>query len=122
MALSGAQIGLRELPEPRRANHDAAAAGSLKTTVISDQNSAQMLAHADTLEAQAVASAPGSAPLLTAQAQVANLANQAYLAKMLAADLRLEATKLAHDNAIRKKSAASTGILRQQLQQVLTHP
>jgi membrane associated rhomboid family serine protease len=27
MALSGAQIGLRELPEPRRANHDAAAAG-----------------------------------------------------------------------------------------------
>jgi hypothetical protein len=101
---------------------DAAAAGSLKTTVISDQNSAQMLAHADTLEAQAVASAPGSAPLLTAQAQVANLANQAYLAKMLAADLRLEATKLAHDNAIRKKSAASTGILRQQLQQVLTHP
>jgi hypothetical protein len=101
---------------------DAAAAASLKTTVISDQNSVQMMAHADTLEAQAVASAPGSAPLLTAQAQVANLANQAYLAKMLAADLRLEATKLAHDNAVRKKSAASTGILRQQLQQVLSHP
>jgi hypothetical protein len=101
---------------------DAAASASLKTTVISDQNSGQMLANADTLEAQAVSSAPGSAPLLTAQAQVANLVNQAYLAKMLAADLRLEATKLAHDNAIRKKSAASTGILRQQLQQVLTHP
>jgi hypothetical protein len=101
---------------------DAAAAASLKTTVISDQNSVQMLARADALEAQAVAAAPGSAPLLTAQAQVANLANQAYLAKMLAADLRLEATKLAHDNAIRKKNAASTRGLRLQMQQVLTHP
>jgi hypothetical protein len=101
---------------------DAAAAASLKTTVISDQNSAQMVARADALEAEAVASAPGSAPLLTAQAQVANLANQAYLAKMLAADLRLEATKLAHDNAIRKKSAASARGLGLQMQQVLTHP
>ena len=101
---------------------DAAATASLKTAVISDQNTERMLADANTLETQAVASAPGSAPLLTAQAQVANLVNQAYLAKMLAADLRLEATKLAHDNAIRKKSAASTGALRQQLQQVLTHP
>jgi hypothetical protein len=101
---------------------DAAAAASLKTTVISDQNSAQMVARADALEAEAVASAPGSAPLLTAQAQVANLANQAYLAKMLAADLRLEATKLAHDNAIRKKSAASARGLGLQMQQLLTHP
>lgn len=101
---------------------DAAAASSLKSTVISDQNSGRMLARADSLEAQAIASVPGSAPLLTAQAQAANLANQAYLAKMMAADLRLEATKLAHDNAIRKKSAATTGTLRQQLQQVLTHP
>jgi hypothetical protein len=101
---------------------DAAAAASLKTTVISDQNSAQMVARADALEAEAVASAPGSAPLLAAQAQVANLANQAYLAKMLAADLRLEATKLAHDNAIRKKSAASARGLGLQMQQLLTHP
>jgi hypothetical protein len=101
---------------------DAAATASLKTTVISDQNSRQMLTQAGVLEAKALASAPGSAPLLTAQAQVANLANQAYLAKMLAAELRLEATKLAHDNTVRKKSAVSTGTLRQQLQQVLSHP
>jgi hypothetical protein len=101
---------------------DAAATASLKTTVIADQNTERMLAAANTLETQALASAPGSAPLLTAQAQVTNLVNQAYLAKILAADLRLEATKLAHDNAIRRKSAASAGALRQQLQQVLTHP
>ena len=101
---------------------DAAAAASLKTTVISDQNSGQMLARADTLEAQALLSAPGSAPLVTAQAEVANLANEAYLAKMLAAELRLEATKLAHDNAIVKRSAANTRTLRLQMQQVLTHP
>jgi hypothetical protein len=101
---------------------DAAATASLKTSVISDQNSGQMLISADTLEAQALTAAPGSAPFLTLQAQIANLANQAYLEKILAADLRLEATQLAHDNAIRKKSAASTTTLRQQMQQVLTHP
>jgi hypothetical protein len=81
-----------------------------------------MLARADTLEAEVLASVPGSAMLLTAQADVSNLANQAYLVKMLAAELRLEATKLAHDNAILKKSAANAGTLRQQMQQVLIHP
>ena len=101
---------------------DAAAVASLKTTVIADQNSTQMLARADTLEAEVLSSVPGSAMLLTAQADVSNLANQAYLVKMLAAELRLEATKLAHDNAILKKSAANAGTLRQQMQQVLIHP
>ena len=64
-----------------------------------------MLSVADGLEQQAAAAAPGSAPMLTAQAQVANLQNQAMLQRMLAAELRQEATRLAHSNALRKRSA-----------------
>jgi hypothetical protein len=101
---------------------DTSAADSLKATVISDQSSAQSLAHSDLLETKALAAAPGSAPLLTAQALAAQLATQANLAKLLAADLRLEATRLAHDNAVRKKSAVSARNLQLQMQQLLTHP
>ena len=101
---------------------DALAAGSLKTTMISDQTTQTMLNLADTLEQQAAASAPGSADLLTAQARIANLENQAYLARMLAAELRQSAAHLAHENAALKKSVDSTRTLRQQMQQMLTRP
>jgi hypothetical protein len=101
---------------------DALAMGSLKTTVISDQTTQGMLALADQLELQSASSAPGSGPMLTTQAQVANLETQAYLAKMLAAELRQEAAKLAHQNTLLKQSAAATRNLQNQVQQVLTHP
>jgi hypothetical protein len=101
---------------------DASAVTSLKTSMIADQASGRMLTLADTLETQTAASAPGSAPLLGTQAQIANLENQAYLAKLLAAELRVEATKLAHENTALKQSAANARTLRLQLQQVLTHP
>ena len=48
---------------------DAMAIGTLKTAVISDQTATQMLSVADGLEQQAAAAAPGSAPMLTAQAR-----------------------------------------------------
>lgn len=98
---------------------DAAAVTSLKTASIADVTSNQMLAVADGLEQQASAAAPGSAPFLTAQAQVASLEGQAYLAKTLAAELRLEATKLAHENALLKRSASHSSTVRTQMQQVL---
>lgn len=101
---------------------DALAMGSLKTTVISDQTAQGMLALADQLEEQSAAAAPGSGPMLTTQAQVANLETQAYLAKMLASELRQEAAKLAHQNTLLKQSAAATRNLQNQVQQVLTHP
>jgi hypothetical protein len=101
---------------------DALALESLKTTVLSDQTTQGMLALADSIEEQSATAAPGSAPMLSAQAKVANLETQAYLAKMLAAELRQEAGKLAHQNALLKQSAASTRNLQKQFQQVLTHP
>jgi hypothetical protein len=101
---------------------DALAMASLKTTVLSDQSTDSMLRMADSFEQQSAISAPGSAPIITAGAQITNLEAQAYLAKMLAADLRLEAAKLAHENTLLKQSAASTRNLQNQAQQVLAHP
>jgi hypothetical protein len=98
---------------------DAMAIGTLKATMISEQASQQMLSVADSLEQQSAGTAPGAAPLLTAQAQVANLQNQAFLQHMLAAELRQEATRLAHDNALVKESAAANKILRDHMRQVL---
>jgi hypothetical protein len=99
---------------------DALALGALKTATVSDQASHQMLNVADGLEQQAAVSAPGSASMLTAQAQAANLQNQAMLQKLLAAELRLEAARMAHANALRKHSADANKDLRNKMQQILS--
>jgi hypothetical protein len=101
---------------------DAMAMDSLKTAMVSDQTTQGMLTLADSLEQQAMSAAPGSAPMVTAQARVADLETQAQLAKMLATQLRQEATRLAHQNAVLKQSATATRNLQNQIQQVLAHP
>jgi hypothetical protein len=101
---------------------DAAAQTSLKTALASDQISRQMLNVATGLENQTALAAPGSAPLLSTEARVAELENQAYLTRMLAAQLRQEAVQLAHGNSLRKKSVDSTRNLRMNLQQILAQP
>jgi hypothetical protein len=101
---------------------DASALAALKTTVMSDQGGNQMLSLADQMEQQAAQAAPGSTPLLTAQAQIATLESQAFLQRILAAELRQEAAKLAHDNSVRKRSAGAASNLRNQVHQVLSRP
>ncbi len=101
---------------------DAMVAGSLKTAAVSGQASEQMLTVADSLERQSAVTSPGAAPLLTAQAQIANLQNQAFLQKMLAAELRQEAARLAHDNATIKSGADANRNLRNSMQQILSRP
>jgi hypothetical protein len=119
VALAGiAQPGQRNLMDI----DDAMAMDSLKTSMVSDQTTQGMLTLADCLEQQAMTSAPGSASMVTAQARVADLVTQAQLAKMLAAQLRQEATKLAQQNATLKHSATTTQNLFNQIQQVLAHP
>ena len=88
---------------------DALGEESLKTTLIADQGAELVLAAADRMEDQVAVSAPGSSPLLTAQAEVANLRCQAYIQKMLAAQLREEAGRIAHDNALIKRRAQAAG-------------
>jgi hypothetical protein len=101
---------------------DAMSMDSLKTAVVSDQTTQGMLTLADSLEQQAMTAAPGSASMITAQARIADLETQAQLAKMLAAQLRQEATKLAHQNALLKQRSVATQTLKNQIQQVLAHP
>jgi hypothetical protein len=101
---------------------DAMYMDSLKTAMVSDQTTQSMLTLADSLEQQAMTAAPGSASMITAQARVADLETQAQLAKMLAAQLRQEATKLAHQNALLKQRSVATQSLQNQIQQLLAHP
>ena len=88
---------------------DALGQENLKTTLIADQGDDVILETADQMENQVAVSTPGSNPFLTAQAQVANLRCQAYMQKMLAAELRQEAGRVAHDNVLVKRRTTATG-------------
>lgn len=90
---------------------DAMAQNNLKTLKISDQAQDLMLQAADQIENLAGdpninRMATGSAPFLTASVAAANIKSQAIMQKMLAAALRQEAARVAHDNALRKRNSA----------------
>jgi len=87
---------------------DALGQQNLKTTLIADQAQDVLLQTADQMENQVALSTPGSNPYITAQAQLANLRCQAYMQKMLAAELRQEAGRIAHDNVLAKRRSTST--------------
>jgi hypothetical protein len=88
---------------------DALGQENLKTTLIADQGGDAILQTAEQMENQVAVSTPGSNPFLTAQAQVANLRCPAFMQKMLAAELRQEAGRIAHDNVLVKRRTAATG-------------
>jgi len=88
---------------------DALGQENLKTTLIADQGDDAILQTAEQMENQVAVSTPGSNPFLTSQAQVANLRCQAFMQKMLAAELRQEAGRIAHDNVLVKRRTAATG-------------
>jgi hypothetical protein len=130
MAVSYAKV-YQSVPQPSQATpaqrnlidvDDAMALGALKTAAVTDAGTAQMLNVANGLEQQAAISAPGTTSILTAQAQASNLESQAMLQRLLAAELRQEAARLAHANALRKQSASDTRDLRNDLQQILSRP
>jgi hypothetical protein len=108
------------IPQPKSASpqdrvmmdiDDALGQQNLKTTLIADQAQDVLLQTADQMENQVALSTPGSNPYITAQAQLANLRCQAYMQKMLAAELRQEAGRIAHDNVlVKRRSTSTTGI------------
>lgn len=98
---------------------DASVLSALKVAAASDAADERQAALADLIEREAADSAPGSAPLLAAQAQIAELESQAMLHRLFAAQLRQEAALLAHDNALRKQGAASLQQLRGNLLHLL---
>jgi hypothetical protein len=99
---------------------DALGQENLKTTLIADQGADIILQTASQMENQIALSTPGSNPFLTAQAQVANLRCQAYIQKMLAAELRQEAGRIAHDNVLVKRRTSATGGINSLLTGALT--
>ncbi len=98
---------------------DALALGNLKTLKEADAAIDLTLQAANDIEDGAGEAAPGSAPFLTASAVVASVQSQALMQKMLAAELRQEAARLAHDNALRKRGAAITGDVNNQILNLL---
>ena len=90
---------------------DAMAQNSLKTLKMADQAQDLMLQAADQIENLAGDPdinhmAPGSAAFLTASAVVASVKSEAIMQKVLAAAMRQEAARVAHDNALRKRRSA----------------
>ena len=98
---------------------DALAMGSVKTLKGSDAAVNLTLDAANQLEDTASEAAPGSAPFLTAVAVVASIQSQALTQRMLAAELRQEAARVAHDNAERKRLATNTNRLGDQILKLL---
>ena len=98
---------------------DALAVDNLKTLKESDAAGDLTLQAADNIENAAGQAAPGSAPFLTATAVVASIESQALTQKMLAAELRQEAARLAHENALRKRGANMTGDVNTQILNLL---
>jgi hypothetical protein len=98
---------------------DALAIGNLKTLKMSEAAGDLTLQAADGIETAASQAAPGSAPFLTATAVVASIQSQALTQKMLAAELRQEAARLAHENALRKRGSTMTGDVSTQILNLL---
>jgi hypothetical protein len=94
---------------------------SLKLLKAADQATDIEMQSADSIENAASQAVPGSAPFLTATAMVSGINSQALIQKMLAAELRQEAARLAHRNTLRKENANNTTQLRGVLVNLLQH-
>jgi hypothetical protein len=98
---------------------DALALDNLKTLKQTDAADDLTLQEANSLENGAGQAAPGSAPFLTAAAVAASIQCQALTQKMLAAELRQEAARLAHSNALLKRGAGMTSDVNTQILNLL---
>jgi hypothetical protein len=105
---------------------DALAQDNLMMLKIADQAQDLELQAADQIEnmvgnSSINISAPGSSSLITAAAVSAEIKSQAIMQKMMAAMMRQEAGRVAHDNALRKRTATFAGQLQNNLTNVLQH-
>src|SRR5215469_472254 len=92
---------------------DAMAMDTLKTLKASDNVAQQTLRAAQIIENEAAETAPGTAPYLTGAGLIAAVENQATIQRMIAAELRQDATALAHTNALRKRHTDMSSQFRQ---------
>jgi hypothetical protein len=104
----------RTIPQPNDAHpmerdladiDDAMALANLKTLKASDAVVDQMMTAANVIEDEGVNMAPGSAPYLAGAGMIASVKSQAMMQRMVAAAIRQEAARVAHDNTVRKRNA-----------------
>lgn len=100
---------------------DALALDSFKALKASDSATDLELQTADSIESAAGQAAAGSTPFLTATATASGIRSQALTQKMLAAELRQEAARIAHQNGLRKRGATFTTQLRGALMNLSQH-
>lgn len=105
---------------------DALAQDNLMLLKAADQSQDLELQLADQIEnlvgnSDINVSAPGTSSLITAAAAAGQIKSQAIMQKMLAAMMRQEAGRVAHDNAIRKRNAAIAAQLQTNMTNVLQH-
>ena len=91
---------------------DALTLDSLKMLKAADSATDLELQAAASIESAAGQAVPGSSPFLTATATSSSIRSQALTQKMLAAELRQEAARIAHQNGLRKRGATFTTQLR----------
>jgi hypothetical protein len=104
----------RAVPQPTDAHpmerdladiDDAMALANLKTLKASDAMVDQMMTASNVIEDEGVNMAPGSAPYLAGAGMIASVKSQAMMQRMVAAAIRQEAARVAHDNTVRKRNA-----------------
>jgi hypothetical protein len=98
---------------------DAMALNTIKTLKASDEIGGLIIQSGDRIEDAARTAAPGSAPFLTAAGLAANIQSQAMMQKMLAAMIRQEAARIAHENALRKRHGVLLTRVRKDLSDLL---
>lgn len=117
----------RAIPQPADAHpierdladiDDAMALANLKALKASDAMVDQMLAAADAIEDEGVNMTPGSAPFLAAAGITASVKSQAMMQRMVAAAIRQEAARMAHDNTVRKRNAMFGAQFRTDMQMI----
>jgi hypothetical protein len=115
----------RAIPQPADAHpmerdladiDDATALANLKTLKASDAMVDQMMAASNVIEDEGVNMAPGSAPYLAGAGIIASVKSQAMMERMIAAAIRQEAARVAHDNTVRKRNAMFGAQLRTNVQ------
>ena len=117
----------RAIPQPADAHpierdladiDDAMALANLKTLKASDAVVDQMMAAANAIEDEGVNMAPGEAPFLAAAGITASVKSQAMMQRMIAAAIRQEAARVAHDNTVRKRNAMFGAQFRNDMQTI----
>lgn len=98
---------------------DATAQALLKTLKQADAISDQTIAASLAMEDEARVAAPGTADYIVAAGVIAAVENQAVMQKMIAAEMRQEAARLAHRSMMWKRNATFSGQVRQDMSTML---